>query len=328
VAASRRSIHPGLPGLPWWAVVVVAITTTTVGIAFDAGSGNKELTNSFAAMYVLGCVTAVLTVRQSGVFTAVIQPPLILFCAVPGAYWLFHGATFTDIKGIIINCGYPLIERFPLMLFTSAGVLLIGMSRWFFAMAAPAATSQAGAEATASSRRMPSVAEKLATKFAAMLDRRPAHVTGAAPSHRRRPADRPGRSTARSRGSGSARRFAPTSSRHVRPQFNDIPDPRFERPRRRRPAPERHEEPPLRRRPKPAQDSNRRRQTEARHSQAARKVRRDPRLEPPPRRQQATTATNGADATHHPISQVRYRSPDSSEHGSRKAGAESWEYDI
>ena len=71
-------------------------------------------------------MAAVLAVRQSGIFTAVIQPPLILFCAVPGAYFLFHGAKFTGIKDLLINCGYPLIERFPLMLFTSAGVLLIG----------------------------------------------------------------------------------------------------------------------------------------------------------------------------------------------------------
>ncbi len=51
---------------------------------------------------------------------------------MPGAYFLFHGAEFTGIKDILINCGYPLIERFPLMLFTSAAVLLIGLVRWYF----------------------------------------------------------------------------------------------------------------------------------------------------------------------------------------------------
>ena len=78
------------------------------------------------------------------IFTAVIQPPLILFCAVPGAYLLFHGAKFTGIKDLLINCGYPLIERFPLMLFTSAGVLLIGLVRWYLGMAIrPRATATA-----------------------------------------------------------------------------------------------------------------------------------------------------------------------------------------
>ena len=74
--------------------------------------------------------------RQSGVFTAVIQPPLILFVAVPGAYFVFHGSTISGIKDILINCGYPLIERFPLMFFTSAIVLVIGMVRWYLGVVA------------------------------------------------------------------------------------------------------------------------------------------------------------------------------------------------
>jgi hypothetical protein len=130
VAASHRSIHPNISGVPWWAAVVIAVTATAVGFAFDAGSGNKQLTYVFSTLYVAGCITAVLAVRQPGVFTAVIQPPLILFCSVPGAYWLFHKAELPGLKDLLINCGYPLIERFPLMLFTSAAALLIGMARW------------------------------------------------------------------------------------------------------------------------------------------------------------------------------------------------------
>ncbi len=84
MAAENRSAHPNLPGVPWWAAVLIAVIGTTIGFAIDAGSGNKELGGVFAAMYALGCVVAVLAVRQSGIFTAVIQPPLILFVAVPG----------------------------------------------------------------------------------------------------------------------------------------------------------------------------------------------------------------------------------------------------
>ena len=102
----------------------------------------------FAAAYVLGCIFAVLAVRQSGIFTAVIQPPLILFVAVPTAYFLFHGGQLAGIKDVPINCGYPLIERFPLMFFTSAAVLLIGMGRWYYGLssrrnAAPSTTTDA-----------------------------------------------------------------------------------------------------------------------------------------------------------------------------------------
>ena len=132
--ASHRSIHPNIPGLPWWAALLIATTATAIGYAIDAGSGHKDLTDVFAVLYIAGCVVAVLVVRQSGVFTAVIQPPLILFCAVPGAYWLFHGGKVGNLKDLLINCGYPLIERFPLMLGTAGGVLLIGLIRWYFGL--------------------------------------------------------------------------------------------------------------------------------------------------------------------------------------------------
>ncbi|MGH3597942.1 MAG: DUF6542 domain-containing protein, partial [Mycobacterium sp.] len=53
VTAGHRSIHPNIPGVPWWAAVVIGVTATAVGFAFDAGSGNKELTNVFSALYVV-----------------------------------------------------------------------------------------------------------------------------------------------------------------------------------------------------------------------------------------------------------------------------------
>jgi len=123
---------PGLPsGLPWWGATLLAVTATAIGFAYDAGAGNKELGAVFATCYVLGALAAVVLVRRSGLFTAVIQPPLILFVAVPTSYFLFHGGELSGLKDILINCGYPLIERFPLMFFTSAVVLLVGAARWY-----------------------------------------------------------------------------------------------------------------------------------------------------------------------------------------------------
>jgi hypothetical protein len=133
--------------------VVLAFTVTAVGFAFDAGSGSRELGFVFSACYVLGCLLAVLAVRQSGLFTAVIQPPLLLFVTVPGAYFLFHGSEINGLKDLAINCGYPLIERFPLMFFTSAAILLIGMGRWYLGMSARhAAAAPATMERTTKER--------------------------------------------------------------------------------------------------------------------------------------------------------------------------------
>ncbi|HEU0191782.1 MAG TPA: DUF6542 domain-containing protein [Mycobacterium sp.] len=242
------------PGLPWWAAVVIAAAATALGVAFDAQSGHKELTGLFTAMYVLGCVAAVCAVRRSGVFTAVIQPPLILFFAVPGAYWLFHGAEFTDLKGVAINCGYPLIERFPLMLFTSAGVLLLGLGRWYFSSAERAAAAKAGGEKAASGlQHVVPVVEKVVARLVAALNHRPARAAGSATS-RRRTAGRPNRRTARPREAGSARRYAPTAARHSRPSAYYEPDLDDLPPRpRRRPASAGGEDPPpsRHRRPRP-----------------------------------------------------------------------------
>lgn len=127
---THRSILPNIPGVPWYAALLIAVTATAIGYGIDAG--HKELTHVFAGFYIVGCVAAVLAVRQDGIFTTIIQPPLILFAAVPGAYWLFHDAKVGRLKDLLINCGYPLIERFPLMLGTAGAVLAIGLARWYF----------------------------------------------------------------------------------------------------------------------------------------------------------------------------------------------------
>lgn len=340
-------------------MIAVALAATAVGFAFDAGSADKELSHVFGAMYVLGCVAAVLAARQSAVFTAVVQPPLILFCTVPTAYWLFHGGAFDGLKGIAINCGYPLIERFPLMLFTSVTVLLIGLVRWYLGSAA----AKSGDAAPTLPRWLTSAIETVGTKISAVLNRNPAHVVGKdggaktarsrrpAETRRRRPEDRPRRTptgerrTAAERRAASERRTTRSAadSRRVRSQSGE--EPRDEQ---------------LRRRPRPAQDPGRRGQPgqppRARrdpHTRTARPTARDERRpersaqpadSPRPRRTPAagTSRNNGSGATHHPVSRVRYRESDS-EAGQRDtdyrrerrrspeprdAGADDWRYDI
>ncbi len=251
VAADHRSVHPNVPGVPWWGAVLIAVTATAIGFAFDASSGNKELGLVFAAGYVVGCILAVLAVRQSSVFTAVIQPPLILFVTVPGAYFLFHGSTFTGLKDVLINCGYPLIERFPLMFFTSAAVLLIGMARWYYGMstrrpATPKSTAK-DAKDTTGIGRMAAVTSKMSQ----ILTREPAEDeldTTDAP-RRKHSIDRPSRAAkpAAARGGRPAKRAKPSRSRHARPPDTEIIEPVVERPRRPRPA--RQVDPPRCRRP-------------------------------------------------------------------------------
>jgi len=364
VAADHRSILPNAAGVPWWGAVAVASVATAIGIAFEAGSGGKELSAVFAALYVMGCVAAVLTVQQSAVFTAVIQPPLILFFAVPGAYWLFHGATFMGPKAIAINCGYPLIERFPLMLFTTAAVLLIGMVRWYLGMLNQSATSTAADTGT---RRRPPFVDKLSALLTAALNRNPAHaIEQPAPRPRRdqRPGQRPRRATPEARRaarqgapgqsrtrSGERRRVpndaAPTRARHIRPPAEGAPG--TDRPRRRRPAADLRDEPmQRRRRPEPGwRDEAPRRRGEppprANRDPRTRSYRPPERPEPPeslPRRRPAPAGggrSNGSGSTHHPVSHVRYRQtagdnsstpPPSRPRRPRSEQPDAWEFDI
>jgi hypothetical protein len=334
--------------------VLLAVTGTAAGFAFDAGSG-KELTTVFSALYVAGCVAAVLAVRQSGVFTAVIQPPLVLFCAVPGAYWLFHGAKFTGLKDLLINCGYPLIERFPLMLFTSAGVLAIGIIRWLLAkVIRPVET--ADAEPGDGDTPSAGLASKLVSMFAGL--KRPS-ADGAAEKPAKRGSRRThavGRSAKTTRSAETrrtARSPATSRSRHVRPPLEDAADPAVDRARRsrsQRPTRSRDfdaPEPPRRGRVPRDPDLRGRPSREIRrdpHARKGRPARRSSRFDPyepiepyeapppEPRRRPLPNASTGATATHHPISQVRYRGSTGGDEPRprrlRESAADSWNYDV
>uniref|UniRef100_UPI0035ABD45F DUF6542 domain-containing protein n=1 Tax=Mycolicibacterium goodii TaxID=134601 RepID=UPI0035ABD45F len=192
--------------------MLLAVTATAIGFAFDAGSGNRELSSVFAVCYALGCLSAVLAVRQVGVFTAVIQPPLILFVAVPGAYFLFHGGQLGGMKDLAINCGYPLIERFPLMLFTSAAVLLIGLARWYFGLTTRRPTETATSRGGTQSPAAAGFVSSITSKFSGLILRKPATRTAedddpaADPPPLRRPTDRRRKPGAADAGARAGRR--------------------------------------------------------------------------------------------------------------------------
>jgi hypothetical protein len=308
--------------------VLIAATLMAVGFAYDAGSGSKELTAVFAGTYVVGCILAVLAVRQTGIFTAVIQPPLLLFGAVPTAYFVFTGSQLTNIKDTLINCAYPLIERFPLMFFTSAIVLLIGMVRWYLG-----ASSRRGATAEAE----PSgggMASAVMSKVSALLAGRDAGDEDDAADEtprRRSTTARPSRSTSRSAKPSS--RSTPSRSRHARPPETELIEPVQERPRR--PRPSRQAEPPDEPRRKPRSGSGQRRampppDRRTGYERPERRRRFDD--EQPPQ----SHGGNG-NGTHHPVSRVRYRGGEDGDDRAqyrtprrtpRDRAIESWEYDI
>ncbi len=327
MTADHRSVHPNIPGVPWWGAVLIAATLMAVGFAYDAGSGTKELTSVFAGTYVVGCIFAVLAVRQAGIFTAVIQPPLLLFGAVPTAYFVFTGGQLSNIKDTLINCAYPLIERFPLMFFTSAVVLLIGMARWYTGMSSRRRTPSAPAEEKPSGAGL---AAAVSSKISALLAGPSAgdkdDTDDAPPPRRRSSAKRPARSTSRT--GRPASRTAPPRSRHARPPDTEYIEPVAERPRR--PRPRRQAEPPVEPRRKPRSESGRRRATPPSDRRTG--------YERPERRRrydedQPPLHSSNGNGTHHPVSRVRYRGGEDGDDAQyrrppRDRAVESWEYDI
>ncbi|MGH3640914.1 MAG: DUF6542 domain-containing protein [Mycobacterium sp.] len=251
VAADLRSALPLVPGIPWWGAALVASTLTAIGVAYDAGTGNNALGGVFTVFYVLGCIAAVVAVRQSGIFTAVIQPPLILFVAVPFAYFVFHGSTFTGIKDTLINCGYPLIERFPLMFFTTATVLLIGMVRWYLGAAAKRAVptdaetvldAPEDVVETTTVAAAPPKPRRRTRSATARASRAPSTAAAFGATEDEAP-PRPPRKSAKSaaagseRSSGAAASTGSRRSRHSRPPETEIIEPVPNRPRRRNTPP-------------------------------------------------------------------------------------------
>ncbi|MFC9893824.1 DUF6542 domain-containing protein [Nocardia sp. NPDC127579] len=126
VPAPQRSILPSVPGIPVGAAVLIAVACTFLGFLIDANGDQTELTGSFAALYVLGCVVAVLVVRYRGLFGTMVLPPLLMFFAVPLAYQQLSGGSSAGKKDLLLNLAIPLVYRFPTMLLATALVLIIG----------------------------------------------------------------------------------------------------------------------------------------------------------------------------------------------------------
>lgn len=217
--------------MPAWGALLIALTGIFVGVAIESGYGHRELGAIFAACFAAGCVAAVLAVRQSGLFTAMVQPPLLLFVAVPSAYYLFQSGSFNGLKDGLITCLYPLIERFPLMLFTTLAVLLLGLVRRYLATFQSSAYPDVPETQERPTARS-GLAARIASAFAGMggtTERDEATGRPARPRHGGRPT-RAKRPRARTSGQeGVVRNERPASIRHSRPLHEDELPPRDRR---------------------------------------------------------------------------------------------------
>lgn len=123
--APQRSLLPTVPGVPAYAAVLIAAACTFVGFVIDALGDVTDLTGTFSAFYIFGCVAAAAAVRFRGLFTTMVLPPLLLFVAVPIAYRQLTGSSTASLKDILLNLAIPLVHRFPPMMLATVLVLVI-----------------------------------------------------------------------------------------------------------------------------------------------------------------------------------------------------------
>ena len=116
------SVLPGVRGLPSWAVIVLAVVLTLAGAAID-GVTTGVLSWGLRIGFYLGVVLAALLVRRGSVFTAMVQPPLVLVVGV-----VIGGVLFTGSGGLSAT-GLRLIGAFPTMAMGTAAAVLIGLIR-------------------------------------------------------------------------------------------------------------------------------------------------------------------------------------------------------
>ena len=137
----NASVLPGTPGVPWWAAVLVAFVPTAIGFVIDLG-GTGELSAIGWSLTIGGLALATLAVRRHALFTAVVQPPLVVMAG------LIAGFVIAGLRGVL-NLALNLVNTFPLMVTATAVCLVLGLIRL---LAQPLRFSAADRHAMAATR--------------------------------------------------------------------------------------------------------------------------------------------------------------------------------
>ncbi|WP_433801826.1 DUF6542 domain-containing protein [Actinomycetospora sp. CA-084318] len=125
----EASAFPGLRGLRWWGVLLLALVLTAGGVAVDV-LREGTLGVVFLAAYPGGCVLAAVLAQRRDIFVPMVQPPLLLAVSVPVA--IAATGTLPASGGMVstaLAVGAPLINGFPAMAVTTVVCVLIGLVR-------------------------------------------------------------------------------------------------------------------------------------------------------------------------------------------------------
>lgn len=122
LAPGDASVVPSVRGVPWWGAVALAGVLTLAGAAID-GALIDALGWSFRIGFLAGVASAVLAVRRRSVFTAMVQPPLVLAFGI-----IVGGLLFTSTTGLYATA-LKVIAAFPTMAIGTAVAVVLGVIR-------------------------------------------------------------------------------------------------------------------------------------------------------------------------------------------------------
>ena len=108
LSLADSSVLTSVRGWPPWAVVLLAVALTFAGTAVD-GLTTGALSWGLRIGFYLGVVLAALLVRRRSIFTAMVQPPLVLVFGIIVGGWLFTnaGGMYGTAWKIIGHYRYP-----------------------------------------------------------------------------------------------------------------------------------------------------------------------------------------------------------------------------
>jgi len=132
------SVVSSVRGWPSWAVIVLALGCTLAGAAID-GLTVGVLSWGLRIGFYLGVLGAALLVRRASIFTAMVQPPLVLVVGL-----VVGGMLFINSGGLYATA-LRLIATFPTMALGTAAAVLIGLSRIVAQPLPPKGSSRRGA---------------------------------------------------------------------------------------------------------------------------------------------------------------------------------------
>lgn len=186
-----RSVIATVLGVPPLAAVGLAAGLTLLGVVADLFRIGT-LGAVFTVCYLGGCVLSVAWVRRRSLFAPMVSPPLLLAIAVPVVVLLAGSPRpGTGISERLITIGAPLVNSFPIMAWTTAAVLALGVGRILAQRAAVEAARPAEGKRSAGGRRGTVRATAAGVKAGAAKAASAKRATGAARAATRRSASPP-----------------------------------------------------------------------------------------------------------------------------------------